>query len=525
MRLRPIPLLMLLTGALWAAPVRFARVGEMEGAPEIQVHAADSWRLAQRNAPALEGSRIRTEDASRIEIEMDDGSALRLTGGALAEMSDYTKLSTGQRISLLSIDHGIVYFTGRPGVHDSLGVAVPGAQVTLRRASRIRLEVGESWSQISVLEGLVRFSTPSAELEIRGGQMARVEPGNTSRFSLFREIPQLESDDWSRKRDVAEEQSHSGRNLPEVRYGAADLDQAGSWLQTDDSGLVWKPKPTEGWLPFQNGEWRWYEELGYTWIAAEPWGWVPYHHGRWLLHPSLGWVWSPGTSPVFKPGEVYWMRANGLALWGPLAPEETWTGAGPPRQFAALHTAIARFNAGTREFAPSADIIKPKDLLTAAAFTVALPSPPFIAARLDATRPALRSVGTRLVSFAAPEVEIRGATFEPRPAAVPPSTVAAPPPPPPTRTVVVEKPVYVEVPEPVEIYYPVPVYSGVVVLNPQDAAPARKKARPHDNSAVPVAASQTAASSVSPAPHIPKRITPPETPHPPKPIPGVDDPQ
>ncbi|MDQ6678478.1 MAG: FecR domain-containing protein [Acidobacteriota bacterium] len=519
-------MLLLLTACLGAAPARFARIGDFEGSAELQIHAADSWRVAQRNTPVLEGSRIRTEDSGRIEIEMDDGSALRLTGGALTEISDYTRLSTGQRISLLSIDHGTVYFTGHPRDHDSLGVAVPGAQVTLRRASRIRFEVGESGSRISVLEGLVRFSTLSAELEIREGQMARVEPGNTSRFSLFREIPELESDDWSRKRDIAEEQSHSARNLPEVRYGAADLDQAGSWLQTDDAGLVWKPKLIEGWAPFQSGEWHWYDELGYTWIAAEPWGWTPYHHGRWLLHPSLGWVWAPGASAVFKPGEVYWMRANGLALWGPLAPEETWTGVGLPRQFAALHSAIARFSPGVREFAPSLEIAKPKDLLASASFTVALPSPPLAAARLDAVRPALRSVGTRLVSFAAPEIEIRGASFEQRAAAVPPAIVSAPPPP--ARTVIVDRPVYVES-EPVEVYYPVPVYSGVVVLNPQNAAPARRNPRTHDKKDAPPAAQTDA----SPLPHMPKRITPPEAPHPftpvdvgpaAKPIGGADDP-
>jgi len=49
-----------------------------------------------------------------VEIELDDGSAWRLGPDSLGEISDYTRLSTGQRITLLSLDHGTAYFSGEP---------------------------------------------------------------------------------------------------------------------------------------------------------------------------------------------------------------------------------------------------------------------------------------------------------------------------------------------------------------------------------------------------------------------------
>jgi len=504
----PVALCVLLLSAatLGAAPLRFARSGETEGTAEIQVHAAEAWRDALRNTPLPQGSRMRTAANGRLEVELDEGSVLRLTGDTLAEVSDYTQLSTGQRISLISLDHGTVYFTGRPHAHDSLSVAVPGAQLTLRKRARLRFEVNESWTQIAVLEGLARFATPSAELEIREGQMARLDVGRAGRFQLLREIPPLESDDWSRKRDVAQEGSLSAPHLPGIRFGAADLDLAGSWLQTDDAGLVWKPKTDEDWVPFQKGNWRWYDEIGYTWTAAENWGWTPYHFGRWLQHSSLGWVWAPGSSAVFKPGEVYWMRTAGLALWGPLAPDEWWTGAAPARQFAALNTIAARFEAGQREIDPGTAFIKPKDMLTVAKFTVALPSPPFISARLEDKNAPLQSAGVGAISFAAPEAAVPGASFEPTPAPASVAPVAAiPPRPRPATVVVVEQPVYVEVSEPVQIYFPVPVYSGVVILNPTLAADSNQTKRDSRPDSRP---------SATPAPEPPhhpkKRITPPE---------------
>jgi len=489
----------LLLSTLSAAPPRFARAGECEGAAELQLHPAEPWQSVVRNTPLPQGSRLRTDSGTRFEIEIDDGAVLRLVGDALAEISDAARLSTGQRISLYSLDHGTFYFTGRPPARDSLSVAVPGAQVTLRQRARVRFEISTIATEIAVLEGVVRFSTPTAELDLREGQLARVQPGRAGRFQLFREIPTLDSDGWSEKRDAAREISASARHLPNIPFGTVDLDLSGSWLQTDESGLVWKPKPAEGWAPFQNGTWHWFDEVGYTWIAAEPWGWLPYHFGRWLQNSSLGWVWVPSYNNAFKPGEVFWMQAPGLALWGPLSPGEAWTGRGPAQQFAGLNTAAARFEPGQRDLDPAVAVVRPKDLLASARFTAALPSPPLPGQRRDAVNSALQSTGVGAITLASPDVTVPGSSFEPRPLAAAPATVAPPPPRPVTTTVIVDRPVYVEVPEPVEIFYPVPVYSGVIVLNPVVA----KQPTPDRPNNTP-----------EPPHHIKKRIAPPEATNP-----------
>ncbi len=465
-----LSLLLISASAISAAPLRFARAGELDGTTEIQLHAAESWRAAIRNTPLPQGARLRTAASSRFEAEMDDGTVLRLAGESLAEIADLTQLSTGQKITLFSLDHGTFYFTARPQSRDSLSVALPGAQITLRQRARVRFEISDSFTQVAVLEGVVRFSTPTAEMDLREGHLARIDSGRAGRFELLREVPQLESDDWSQKRDAAQEKSASTGHLPRINFGAADLDLAGSWLQTDDAGIVWKPKVADSWAPFQSGTWRWFDELGYTWIATETWGWVPYHYGRWLQNASLGWVWAPGSSNIFKPGEVFWMRAAGLALWGPLAPDEFWTGVGPARQFAALNTTAAKFELGQRELDPSVPFVRPKELLTAAQFTLALPSPPLVGSRFDAVNPPLKSTGVGTISLSAPEFSIPGASYEARPVTVPPATIALPPPRPAT-TIVIDRPVYVDVPEPFEIYYPVPYYTGIIVLNPAPAKP------------------------------------------------------
>src|SRR5450432_2050338 len=227
-------LLFLLPAVLCAGSPRFARVGFLQGGVQIQVHAYDSWRQAERNVPLIEASRIESETASQVEIELDEGSAFRLVGNALAEISDYSQLSTGQRVTLISLDRGTAYFTGQPGENDSLGIALPGAHIVLRygsHSSRVRFVVSGGVTEIAILEGTVRFSTPAAELELHQGQWVELNPANHSRFRLLREIPELESDKWTDPR-------------------AGELEHAGHWMHTDDAGLVWKPKVADTWAPF-----------------------------------------------------------------------------------------------------------------------------------------------------------------------------------------------------------------------------------------------------------------------------------
>ena len=131
--------LWLVPAAMIAGQTRYARLGEFEGEVEVQLQAADSWMPAQRNLPLVESAWLRTAATARLEIELDEGSAWRLGPASQGEISDYTRLSTGQRITLLSLDRGLAYFTGEPKGKDALSLALPGAQIVLLRRARVRL--------------------------------------------------------------------------------------------------------------------------------------------------------------------------------------------------------------------------------------------------------------------------------------------------------------------------------------------------------------------------------------------------
>src|ERR1035438_663891 len=127
--------LLLVPAALFAGQVRYARLGEFSGLVEVQLHAADAWMPAERNLPLPESAWVRTGPGARVEIEMDDGSVCRLGAESQGELSDYSQLSTGQRVTLVSLDHGVAYCTGHPQGKDALTLAAPGMQVIFVRAA------------------------------------------------------------------------------------------------------------------------------------------------------------------------------------------------------------------------------------------------------------------------------------------------------------------------------------------------------------------------------------------------------
>ena len=58
---------------------------------------------AERNLPLPESAWVRTGEGSRLEIELDEGSVARLGPNSQVGLSDYSRLSTGQRVTLLSL--------------------------------------------------------------------------------------------------------------------------------------------------------------------------------------------------------------------------------------------------------------------------------------------------------------------------------------------------------------------------------------------------------------------------------------
>jgi hypothetical protein len=490
---------LLLPAALIAGPSRYARLGDFDGAVEVQLSPADAWMPAERNLPLPESAWIRTGPASRVEIELDDGGVWRLGPESQGGLGDYTRLSTGQRLTLLVLDRGIAYFTGEASGKHSLSLIAPGAQIGISKPARVRIEAQDHSSQVAVLRGVARFSSAAAEIDLAQGETTRVEPNNAARFFLYRDVTPLDADLWSAARDKALTAPIAALHVAQ-RYGLADLDANGQWIVTEDLGTVWQPKNAEGWAPYRDGRWRWYNGLGYAWVSDEPWGWLPYHYGRWTRHGPLGWVWVPSSNSVFKPGEVFWMRAARVVGWGPLAPGEQWAPANMPAQYVGANLTFAAFQADAQVIDPAGFDARPKEPLRVTSFTEALPSPAFPASRLDAQRPPV----------AAASLDVEPDRPSPAPGAAAPLPPQPPPPapePPQPAAIVTPAPAPPP-PPPEEVIVPMAEYIGAVIVTPR----AQMASKSTPTAAVPVVAAPAKPSA--PAAPVPAAPVPSPTPAP-----------
>src|SRR5438067_1860575 len=64
-------------------PVRMARFNYVDGDVNWRRNSQDEWSSATDNLPLRQGAQVSVSRGSRAEIQFDDGSRLRLGGGAL----------------------------------------------------------------------------------------------------------------------------------------------------------------------------------------------------------------------------------------------------------------------------------------------------------------------------------------------------------------------------------------------------------------------------------------------------------
>lgn len=97
-----------------------------------------------------------------------------------------------------------------------------------------------------------------------------------------------------------------------------DLAPHGQWFRDPRYGMVWVPRVSNGFVPYQtNGYWA-MTQYGNTWMSSYSWGWAAFHYGRWTFDQMFGWIWLPGRT--WGPAWVSWRQGGGYYGWAPLGP-------------------------------------------------------------------------------------------------------------------------------------------------------------------------------------------------------------
>ena len=406
-----LPLLLLaapsLPGVTTDPPGQVARLSYLNGPASLRPAALDDWTPAEKNRPVTTGDQLWTDDHARVE--------LRTSGAAIwiDERTNVDALSIADDGVQLRLPRGAVQVRLR-ALRDGEGfeIATPAGAITFKGPGRVRVDVGESGSDTTVVvrEGEVLVTASGSELPVQQGEKALFVEGQPPVYDIAGADPEDAFDVWCKGRDTRPLPA-AKRHVPQGVIGAEEVESTGTWVQSADYGPVWRPPVTAGWAPYSAGRWRWIDPWGWTWVDDAPWGFAPFHYGRWAFFDG-GWGWCPGVrGAIYAPHlAVFVGFAAGSApavAWVPLAPREPWVPG-----YAVSGGWVRRVNAGidvstavivSNRNVPGAATAVPPDTFTSgrviASSAVAVPSEKLSTAAVTGTAPAVapkrESLGTK----------------------------------------------------------------------------------------------------------------------------------
>lgn len=304
----------------------FARLSLAEGDVQIRVADTDDWVPAVVNTPLYEGDSIWTPAGSRTELQLQDGSIIRLDA-----KSSLSILKVEDDSLQLHLAIGRIYVRTVEKHRWDMQFDLTESTVKIYDKSRLRIDITEQGGEeISVFRGGAYVESYGSRTKVRKGETLSVED---ARAAISPIDPPDAWDKWNTMRDgkPAGRRVSAGRLPEELTTYEDELSSSGEWIESLEYGDVWRPTMAVGadWAPYRSGQWIW-RGGDYVWISFEPWGWVPYHYGRWSVVAGFGWCWVPPLrGDVFwAPAFVGWISTPAHVGWVPLAPGETYYGRG-----------------------------------------------------------------------------------------------------------------------------------------------------------------------------------------------------
>jgi hypothetical protein len=309
--------------------IRSVRVSWVEGDVQVLKPGDAEAQPAIPNMPVIEGMAFTTANDGVLELELEDGSTVRLAPDSALRIPELVTSDGGARRSTFEAQRGTVYVDFKHHGDDELYFRFPGHDIRLSRSVRLRAEVAATEAQIAVFSGEFEVRGPDDSVKVKKEETISLGLGDDPTFVLAKSIDPAPYDDWNHKLDQVQEQyastSSNGNfwsNLFGSGYSGGNLNSYGQTFYLPAYGQVWQPYNLSG-PPCSTGYWSWYPGWGWTFISASPWGWGPCNYGTWNYAPVQGWVWCPP-------------RHHHHHLWANWSPTPRWgtvpAGFVPPRR-------------------------------------------------------------------------------------------------------------------------------------------------------------------------------------------------
>ncbi len=282
---------------------RAVRLSVVDGQAKVMQDGEVIADPATANMPIFEGSAIATGNDGRVELQLEDGSVVRVTPNSQITMAELSQQGEARKTAVV-VNSGLVYVEFQtPATESSFQVSYGMVTVQPHAYSVIRVNLDSQPGELAVFSGNVGVSRGSEmNVEVHGGENLTLDGG--SQYNVAETIATDSWDSWNADRDQElssqqEDKTVATNALVNTQaVGANDLDSYGNWFNVPNVGMVWSPYEAigagAGWDPYGFGHWVYYPRYGYVFVSGYPWGYAPYSCGGWNFYDGFGWGWNMG---------------------------------------------------------------------------------------------------------------------------------------------------------------------------------------------------------------------------------------
>jgi FecR protein len=278
---------------------RIVRISYVEG--DVRLDNGHGYESATMNVPLTEGNWLQTGHDGWAEVQLEDGSLIRLAPDSVIAFTQLARASSGATLTTVDLDQGEAEFKVTKHDDGDFNVTVKKNTIALTRSGSFRVtSTNANPLEVVVLKGEVGVGDTEngGEVAVKKGETFVLDPNDPARYALDKGVDTDDLDQWSTQRDDAlSTYASAGQGYAQspYQYGASDLNYYGQYYDVPGYGEVWQPNNVGyNWDPFSNGYWSYSPGFGYTWVSSYPWGWMPYRYGRWVFVNGRGWFWAPG---------------------------------------------------------------------------------------------------------------------------------------------------------------------------------------------------------------------------------------
>ena len=275
---------------------RIVRISYVQG--EVRLDSGLGYENVTMNVPVMEHNRLQTFSDGWAEVQMEDGSIVRLAPDTMIYFTELGRSLSGGTSTTIDLDQGEAEFKILKHNGSDFQVTVNNKTIALANPGIFRLtSTNDDPLELAVWKGdlSVHDGESGENVAVRKNETFVLDPADPTRYALNQGAEGDELDQWSKDRDSSLNAYAANHSMQSpYQYGASDLNYYGQYSNDPEYGNVWQPNGVGmDWDPYSNG---YYANTGFgpTWVSAYPWGWMPFRYGRWVFISGRGWCWAPG---------------------------------------------------------------------------------------------------------------------------------------------------------------------------------------------------------------------------------------